>query len=33
MLRRVLRPRLLATFIAVVAMGILLVGWLFNAAL
>lgn len=33
LLRRVLRPRLLGTFIAVVATGILLVGWLFNAVL
>jgi uncharacterized membrane protein YraQ (UPF0718 family) len=30
-LRKVLRPRLIATFIAVVGMGILLVGYLFNA--
>ncbi len=33
LLRRVLRPRLLATFIGVVAVGILLVGWFFNAVL
>ena len=33
LLRRVLRPRLLATFIAVVAAGILGVGFLFNAVL
>lgn len=33
LLRRVLRPRLLGTFIGVVATGILLVGWLFNAVL
>lgn len=33
LLRRVLRPRLLGTFIAVVATGIMLVGWLFNAVL
>jgi uncharacterized protein len=33
LLRRVLKPRLLATFIAVVSAGILLVGWLFNAVL
>jgi uncharacterized protein len=32
-LRRVLRPRLIAVFIGVVATGILLVGWLFNAVL
>jgi len=30
-LRKVLRPRLIATFIAVVGLGILLVGYLFNA--
>jgi uncharacterized membrane protein YraQ (UPF0718 family) len=29
-LRKVLRPRLIATFIAVVGVGILLVGYLFN---
>jgi uncharacterized membrane protein YraQ (UPF0718 family) len=29
-LRKVLRPRLIATFIAVVGLGILLVGYLFN---
>jgi hypothetical protein len=33
LLRRVLTPRLLATFIAVVSAGILTVGWLFNAVL
>ncbi len=33
LLRRVLRPRLLGTFIGVVSAGILLVGWLFNAML
>jgi uncharacterized membrane protein YraQ (UPF0718 family) len=33
LLRRVLKPRLLATFIAVVSAGILTVGWLFNAVL
>ena len=32
-LRRVMRPRLIATFVAVVACGILLVGYLFNAIL
>ncbi len=32
-LRKVLRPRLIATFIGVVATGILLVGYLFNALL
>lgn len=32
-LRRVLKPRLIATFVAVVACGILLVGFVFNAAL
>ncbi len=32
-LRRVLRPKLIATFVGVVASGILLVGWLFNAIL
>jgi len=32
-LRKVLRPRLIATFVGVVATGILLVGWLFNAVL
>ncbi|MGD9250940.1 MAG: permease, partial [Desulfobacterales bacterium] len=30
-LRKVLKPRLIATFIAVVATGILVVGYLFNA--
>jgi uncharacterized protein len=29
-LRKVLKPRLIATFFGVVAMGILLVGYLFN---
>ncbi len=33
LLRRVLRPRLLAAFIGVVSAGILLVGWFFNAVL
>ena len=33
LLRRVLRPRLIATFIGVVAAGILAVGYLFNAVL
>lgn len=33
LLRRVLKPRLIAVFIAVVATGILLVGYLFNAVL
>lgn len=33
LLRRVLRPRLLGAFIAVVSTGILLVGWFFNAVL
>jgi uncharacterized protein len=33
LLRRVLRPRLLAAFVGVVATGILLVGFLFNAVL
>jgi uncharacterized protein len=33
LLRRVLRPRLLGAFIGVVAVGIVLVGWLFNAVL
>jgi uncharacterized membrane protein YraQ (UPF0718 family) len=33
LLRRVLRPQLIAAFIAVVATGILLVGYLFNAVL
>jgi uncharacterized protein len=33
LLRRVLRPRLIATFVAVVAAGILFVGFLFNAVL
>ena len=32
-LRRVMRPRLIATFVGVVATGILLVGYLFNAIL
>jgi hypothetical protein len=33
LLRRVLRPRLLAIFVGVVATGILVVGYLFNAVL
>ena len=33
LLRRILKPRLIAAFIAVVAVGILLVGYLFNAVL
>jgi uncharacterized membrane protein YraQ (UPF0718 family) len=32
-LRKVLRPPLIAVFVGVVATGILLVGWLFNAVL
>lgn len=32
-LRKVLRPRLIATFVGIVACGILMVGWLFNAVL
>ena len=32
-LRKVLRPRLIAAFVAIVASGILVVGWLFNAVL
>jgi uncharacterized membrane protein YraQ (UPF0718 family) len=32
-LRKVLRPQLIAAFVGVVASGILLVGWLFNAVL
>ena len=32
-LRKILRPRLIATFVGVVAAGILAVGWLFNAVL
>lgn len=32
-LRKVLRPPLIATFVGIVASGILLVGWLFNAVL
>jgi len=32
-LRRVLRPQLIATFVGIVAIGILGVGWLFNAVL
>jgi len=32
-LRKVLRPRLIAAFVGVVASGIMLVGWLFNAVL
>jgi hypothetical protein len=30
-LRKVLKPRLIATFIGVVALGIMLVGYVFNA--
>ena len=33
LLRRVLKPRLIATFVAVVAAGIIAVGYLFNAVL
>ena len=33
LLRKVLKPRLLATFFCIVALGILLVGWLFNLLL
>jgi uncharacterized membrane protein YraQ (UPF0718 family) len=33
LLRRVLRPKLIAAFVAIVAVGILLVGYLFNAVL
>jgi hypothetical protein len=33
LLRRVLRPQLLAAFISVVAFGILITGFLFNAIL
>ncbi|HNY30372.1 MAG TPA: permease [Fibrobacteria bacterium] len=33
LLRKVLKPRLLAAFFGIVASGILLVGWLFNAVL
>ena len=32
-LRKVLKPRLIATFVTVVATGILLVGFVFNAVL
>lgn len=32
-LRRVLKPKLIATFVGVVAVGIMLVGWLFNAVM
>jgi hypothetical protein len=32
-LRKVLRPRLIAVFVGVVTVGILLVGFLFNAIL
>jgi hypothetical protein len=32
-LRKVLRPRLIATFVGVVATGILLVGYVFNAVI
>jgi len=31
LLRKVMKPRLIATFIATAAVGIILVGWLFNA--
>jgi uncharacterized membrane protein YraQ (UPF0718 family) len=30
-LRKVLKPRLIATFVGVVALGIMLVGYVFNA--
>jgi hypothetical protein len=33
LLRRVLKPRLLATFVGVVGVGILMVGFLFNLVL
>ena len=33
LLRRVLKPKLIATFVAVVAAGIIAVGYLFNAVL
>jgi len=33
LLRRVLRPQLLATYVAVVASGIILIGFLFNAVI
>jgi len=33
LLRRVLKPQLLATFVGVVALGILITGFLFNAVL
>jgi uncharacterized membrane protein YraQ (UPF0718 family) len=32
-LRKVLKPRLIATFVGVVAAGIMLVGYIFNAVL
>jgi uncharacterized protein len=32
-LRKILKPKLIATFVGVVDMGILLVGYLFNALL
>ena len=32
-LRKVLRPQLIAAFVGIVASGILMVGWLFNAVL
>jgi uncharacterized membrane protein YraQ (UPF0718 family) len=32
-LRKVLRPRLIAAFVAIVAIGILVVGYLFNSIL
>ena len=33
LLRRVLRPQLLATYVGVVASGIILIGFLFNAVI
>jgi uncharacterized membrane protein YraQ (UPF0718 family) len=32
-LRKVLKPRLIAVFVGVVALGILIIGYLFNALL
>jgi uncharacterized membrane protein YraQ (UPF0718 family) len=32
-LRKVLKPRLIATFVGIVASGIILVGYVFNAVL
>jgi uncharacterized membrane protein YraQ (UPF0718 family) len=32
-LRKVLKPKLIATFVGVVASGIMVVGWRFNAVL